>query len=71
MQVYLISLVITISVIKMHTELEGRGIKKLHLAYAILIHRLLSSLILALWPPVVLIILGAGSDIIDGNKFLR
>jgi hypothetical protein len=71
MQVYLIALISSLAVSIVHMRLEGRGIKSRHLLCFLFMHRVLGSFFLSVWPPVVLLMLGAGPEVIDANKFFQ
>ena len=68
-QIYLVTIVQAVLVIKFYKEFEGRGINPRHLVMVPAIHRLIGSAILAFWPPVVLLCLGGGRHLLTATKF--
>jgi hypothetical protein len=57
LQVYLVALMNSLALAKIHLELEGRGIYRSHVVFFSLFHRLLSTFFLSLWPILVTLIL--------------
>jgi uncharacterized phage infection (PIP) family protein YhgE len=68
MQVSLVALIMAGALLKIHTDLEGRGINKFHLSYLRITHRIVGSLVLSIWPPLTLLILG-GLETLDASQF--
>ena len=69
MQFFLVSAIQTIAVIKLHSELEGRGIYPAHLFRLNVLHRIIGCFMIAFWPGLCLLILGIGTDVITANTF--
>ena len=69
MQVILVAIINSIALVKLHTELEGRGFTKASLYGFIISHRVISYLFLSFWPPLTMLILGTGTDVITPDVF--
>eukprot|EP01041_Mallomonas_annulata_P011787 gene11787-24701_t len=71
MQFYLISLLQGVIVIVLHLELQGKGIIQTHLVRFSVLHRILGCFIVSVAPPISLLMLGVGTDIIDAYTFFN
>jgi hypothetical protein len=68
LQVYLVMLIHSIGVYKLHESLQGFGFLKRQLLGIMGLHRIFGALVLAFWPPLILLCLGAG-DVVSGSNF--
>ena len=69
MQLFLVSLIHAMAIVRLYSVFEGRNIRKDHLLLLPAVHRIIGSFIMAWWPPVVMLLLGVGSERITADRY--
>jgi len=71
LQLNLVSIIHAFVILLLYTKLAGRGIMKSHLVIFHTMHRVMGSFVLGIWPPIVILILGAGKGFLNASKFFQ